>query len=140
MIPDTANRRPLRLMLRFHSRCQLGGPLRFYSLKVSFGLVVFRHATGAGGSVGGGKNRRLPSCIPCLGKAKQHLAGRSPTVRWDGDGKKSKVRGRRHRDIVPLPILYQLVELASCVGEKKNILYPRKDFRSRHRSLHARIL
>ena len=52
MILDTANRRPLRLMLCFHSPCQPGGPLRFYSLKVSFSLVVFRQVTGAGGRTG----------------------------------------------------------------------------------------
>lgn len=33
MIPDTANRVPLRFTLCFHSPCQLGGPLRFYSLQ-----------------------------------------------------------------------------------------------------------
>lgn len=80
----------------------------------------------------------LSSSIPCLVRAEQHLAGNSHTVRWDGDWKKSRMKGRSCRDIVLLPTQYQPVEFAHCVGE--NTLCLRMDFRSRSDPLHSRLL
>lgn len=132
MIPDTANRRSLRLMLCFHRLCQLREPLQFYSL-VSLSLVLFRKETRAGSSIGG-KARRLSSSVLCLVRAKQHMTGSSHRVRWDW----KKVKGRSCRDIVLLPTQYQPIEFAQCMDE--NTFCLRMDFRSRTDSLHARML
>lgn len=135
MIPDTANRVPLRFTLCFHSPCQLGGPLRFYSLQARSSV----QASAWGWGERGGKDRGC--CLPSLsGKGWAALSGQLPCSQVGWWLEKSQVRGWRCRAIFLLSTPYQLADPAGCMGERR-VLCPRKGFRSRHVSLHhARML